>query len=163
MENWNMKNLKPLFFLTLTFFLISCKKKEEAIPMWSASATELNNWKELALKKGDTVAYWNLSTDFMDSPHDGFLYTALIMANKHKYHQAYIDAYDCLTDRLHKRDFTELDSLDNNTRELALDILKRGAEKNSECKYILGKYYLDGKYLEKNAKKGNKLIKESKR
>ncbi len=98
----------------------------------------------------------------MDSPYEGFLYTALIMANKYDYRLAYEDTYYCLTDFYHKKEFTELQDLDPITRKMALDYLKKGAEKGSkECKRILGNHYLEGKYIEKNTIKGNQLIEES--
>lgn len=78
--------------------------------------------------KGDTTAYYQLSLDYMDSPYDGFLYTALIMANKYNYHIAYYDVYDILTQKY------GLQELDEKTKELAIDYLRKGAQKgNKNC------------------------------
>jgi len=52
---------------------ISCKRvNEDATPMWNPSKSEIAKWKEDALTKGDTNAYYNLSLDYMDSPYEGF-------------------------------------------------------------------------------------------
>lgn len=80
--------------------------------------------KHLAIKKGDTIAYDKLSTDYMDSPYDGFLQTALLMANKHDYSKAYRDVFYCLTDFYHKESNQELFvELDKKTKQMALDYL----------------------------------------
>ncbi|WP_169051689.1 hypothetical protein [Flavobacterium sp. H122] len=50
--------------------------------MWNVNNSDIARWKEDALTKGDTNAYYNLSKDYADSPYEGFLETALIMANK---------------------------------------------------------------------------------
>jgi hypothetical protein len=109
------------------------------------------NIKELtdqAIQTGDTAIYYQLSLDFMDSPYPGFLHTALIMANKYDYHQAYADVYYCLTDLYHKKEFTELDDVDNRTRAIALEYLNEGAKRGSkECKRILEHYIVQGKYI----------------
>ena len=57
--------------------------------------------------------------------------------------------------------YTELDSLDIYTKNLALDLLKRGAlTKNKECMQRLGDFYLRGKYVEKDSLKGQGLLNE---
>jgi len=147
------------FLIIFTLLTIACKnKKEEATTMWNPSNSDISNWKEDALTKGDTNAYYNLSKDYMDSSYDGFLEIALTMANKYEYHLAFSDAYDCLTNVNRKFGEHELKSLNEEKRKLAIDMLKRGAEKgNLECQHKLGELYIEGVYIEK----GNKLIKES--
>jgi TPR repeat protein len=149
--------------IILTLLTISCKnKKEEATPMWNASNSDIAKWKEEALTKGDTIAYYNLSKDYMDSSYEEFLETALTMANKYEYHLAFSDAYDCLTNVDRKYGEHELKPLNEETQKLAIDILKRGSQKgNPECQRKLGELYIEGVYLEKDVEKGNKLIKES--
>jgi len=148
----------------IALIVISCNKKEKGLPMNSTPSKDITKYKELALKKGDITAYSSLSSDYMDSPYEGFLYTALIMANKYDYYLAYEDTYYCLTDYYHKKDFTELEDLDEKTRKMALDYLKKGAEKGSkECKKILGHHYLEGKYIKKDTLKGKQLIEEGER
>ena len=153
-----MKISKGFFILLI---ITSCNNKNE-IPITHINNSSIRKYKELALTKGDTISYNELSIAYLDSPNDGFLYTALIMANKYNYPQAYSDVYSCLTDRNHKKEFTELDSLDEKTRALALDYLTAGAENGSkECKRLLGHFYIEGKYLKKDTLKGNSLLKES--
>jgi hypothetical protein len=150
-------------FLTLIFLITSCKK-EESFPMAYVSAKDHEKYESQVLEKGDTIAYNQLSMEFFDSPNEGeFLYTSLRMANKYNYGRAYDDAYMCLTNAYHKKEYTELDSLDNNTKNLALDLLERGAiTKNKDCMQRLGNYYLLGKYVEKDSVKGQHLLNEAK-
>lgn len=148
----------------LTIISVSCNKKDKlqefSLNQPSKTYQEL---KELALTSGDTIAYHEMSIAYMDSPNDDrFLYVALIMANKHGYHLAYEDVYYVLTDYYHKKEFAELEELDEKTRAMALDYLKAGAEKgNKECKWILGNLYTEGKYVEKNEELGNRLKQEA--
>lgn len=151
-----------LILISSFFLLTNCNKKDDAIPLNTSTPNNVKLNKEKALTKGDTIAYYQLSLDYMDSPYEGFLYTALIMANKYNYHLAYEDVYYILTDYYHKKEFTELKDLDDKTRMMALDYLKAGAEKgNKECKRILGRLYLEGNYIEKNGELGNRLIHEA--
>lgn len=149
--------------IILTLLTISCKnKKEEATPMWNASNSDIAKWEEEALTKGDTNAYYNLSKDYMDSPYEDFLETALTMANKYEYHLAFSDAYDCLTNVDRKFGEHELKPLNEENRKLAIDMLKRSSLKgNPECKRKLGELYIEGIYLEKDVEKGKELIQDS--
>ncbi|WP_353098133.1 hypothetical protein [Empedobacter brevis] len=158
-----MKSIQAfLKIMAILLFITSCDKKEKVFPMNSTTNSDRNFYKEAALIKGDTSAYYQLSLDYMDSPYDGFLYTALLMANKHNYHLAYEDVYYVLTDYYHKKESTELEDLDEKTRTMALDYLKAGAEKgNKECKRILGRLYIEGQYVEKNEELGNRLKQEA--
>lgn len=147
-----------LGLIFLLVFVFSCGEKKDATPMVNTGSAEA--LKHKALVEGDTVAYNELSLDYMDSPYEGFLYTALLMANKYEYSLAYIDVYYCLTDLKNKRENTELDGLDERTRKLALEYLSEGAKRgNKECIQILGNHYILGKYLPKDQEKGAKLIK----
>jgi len=153
---------KIAFILILIFLIVSCKKKE-SFSLADVNAKDHEKYETRALVKGDTIAYNKLSMEFFDSPNEGvFLYTALKMANKYNYGRAYDDAYMCLTDAYHKKDYTELDSLDNHTKSLALDLLKRGTLiRNRDCMRRLGKFYMLGKHVEKDSVKGQKLINEA--
>lgn len=145
-----------MFFLCTVFS--GCKNKNQQ----PQEGTSLLKLETLALDSGDTEAYDGLSLNFMESPNNKFLYTALIMANKHKYPPAFIDVYYCLTDLTHKRDGTELDDLDDKTRSLALEYLNSGAQLgNKECMGLLGKQYLTGRYIPKDESKGKSLIEAS--
>ncbi|WP_136668366.1 hypothetical protein [Flavobacterium sp. H122] len=69
---------------------------------------------------------------------------------------AFSDTYDCLTDVDRKFGEHELEPLNEETRKLAIDILKKGAKKrNRECQHKFGELYTEGIYLEKDVKKGN--------
>jgi len=151
-----------IFFKSIVIILLlttSCNKKKKDFPMNSTTNSDRILYKEEALIKGDTSAYYQLSLDYMDSPYEGFLYTAMIMANKHDYHLAYFDVYEVLTSHDRKMGVHELEDLDEKTCAMALDYLKAGAEKgNKECKRILGRLYIEGNYIEKNVELGNRLL-----
>ena len=151
-----------LISLIITSLIISCNKKEKSIPLNTISTTDKDYYVNLALKKGDTSAYYNFEAYYMDYPIEEILYPALIMANKYDYHLAYLNVYEALTSQDHKAGVSELENLDPITKEMALHYLKKGADKgNKECKRILGNHYLEGKYIEKDTIKGKKLIEES--
>lgn len=152
--------MRELLSIILLVVIFSSCKKENSYPMAYVSSTEHINAEELALNKGDTIAYNTLSMEFFDSPNEGeFFYTALIMANKYNYSPAYYDAYMCLTNAYHKKSHDELDSLDPETRKLALELLFRGAKvQNKNCIAILDHQYITRKQLSKNKiKSGNNL------
>lgn len=157
--------MKLIYIVLSVFYLIGCNQnenKKNAFPLNNNSNDEFEIYKNLALNNGDTLAYRELSIDYMDSPNRPFLQTALTMANKYEYHLAYADVYYILTDYYHKKEFTELNNLDKKTREMALEYLKVGAEKgNSECKMILGYHMINGTYIKKDSLKGIKLIEEA--
>jgi len=58
-----------------------------------------------------------------------FLDVALTMANKYEYHLYFSDAYDCLIDVDRKPGEHELKSLNEETRKLAIEILKEVRKK----------------------------------
>jgi TPR repeat protein len=148
--------------IIIILLIIGCNKKEKDYPINSITLKDKDYYENLALTKGDTSAYSNMNDYYMDYPIEDILYPSIIMANKYEYHLAYLNVYEALTSQDHKKGVSELENLDNKTREMALDYLKKGAEKgNKECKKILGNHYLEGKYIEKNVVKGNQLIKES--
>ncbi|WP_312555519.1 hypothetical protein [Empedobacter brevis] len=158
-----MKSIQAFLKITaILLFITSCDKKKEEFSL-NEPSMPYQELKELALTKADTNAYHEMSIAYMDSPNDDrFLYTALLMANKHNYHLAYEDVYYVLTDYYHKKESTELEDLDEKTRTMALDYLKAGAEKgNKECKRILGRLYIEGQYVEKNEELGNRLKQEA--
>ena len=149
------------FFKIFILFLISmsCQKKNNGIPTNNTSAIQVNEFKKLALEKGDTIAYSELSNYYMDISNEGLLYSALMMANKYHYSRAYYDVYETITESSYKKEFTELDSLDSKTRSMALDYLIMGADKgNKECQRKLGYFLSQGKYIKKDTTKGKRLI-----
>lgn len=152
---------KVVFIYIIAIITISCNNKKGEFSLNQAGMPSKKS-RELALKKGDTNAYHELSIEYMDSPNNpGFLETAVTMADKYKYHEAYLDVYYVLTDYYHRRDNRNLDDLDSEKITRAMKYLAIGAKKgNKECKKILGQYYLDGKYVNKDIIKGKKLIEE---
>ena len=142
-------------------FTISCNNKQDnSVPLDNRTFDDRDYYLGEALTKGDTSAYFQFST--MDYPKYDLLYPALTMANKYQYHLAYYDVYDALTSPSYSfKSNSGIKNLDNESRTMALDYLKRGAEKgNKECKRILGNLYLEGKYIEKDTIKGKQLIEE---
>lgn len=115
-----------------------CNNLEKGSPINTTTNSDRNYYLNEALKKGDTLAYHQLSLDYMDSPYDGFLYPAFIMANRHDYHLVYLEVYYVLTDYFHKKETKELEDLVKQTRVLALQYLNKGAVLgNKECERIL--------------------------
>jgi TPR repeat protein len=156
-----MKLTHKIALISLLPLSFSCKDEKEVASI-NEPSMPYKELKELALEKGDTSAYHEMSVAFMDSPNDdSFLATSLTMADKHNFHEAYLDVYYCLTDYYHRKDFKDLDDLDEKTRKKAIKYLTLGAEKgDKECKKLLGNYYVQGKYVKKDVIKGNQLIAE---
>ena len=153
--------LMTCFFI---LFILGCRDKQAAEIPINNTVDPLEELTEKALRNGDTSAYDQLSIEYIDSPYTGFLYTALMMANKFQYQRAYIDVYYCLTDLHHKKDGTELDDLDERTRSLALEYLMKGVDRgNKECMGILGGFYVDGRYIERDQRKGEMLLEASRK
>jgi len=110
--------------------------------------------------------------DFYDSitKIDGYektLIYSIIVANKWDYSEASLNVFMTLA-RLDKKNSSsslpEIDFLDEETRKMALNYLQKASDKeHPNAKYILGKYYLEGKYLPKNVTLGNSLLKEAKK
>jgi len=154
-----IKMKKISLMLLIVIFIIACNDKEQdkGLPMNNIGKSDLSKYKELALTKGDTNAYYQLQLDYMDSPYKGFLNIAMNMADKHGYHLAYYNVYECLTD-----ESTDLNTLSEKNKDLALKYLIEGANKgNRNCMNILGNFYVEGKYLKKDIEKGKELIKKS--
>jgi TPR repeat protein len=84
------------------------------------------------------------------------------MANKYDYTMAYYDVFDCLT-LLYWDDCDNtscwLDSLDNQTRMMALEYLKKAADKGERnASWELGRLYIEGKHVQKDTVLGNQLL-----
>ncbi|MBP1677382.1 MAG: hypothetical protein H6Q20_1941 [Bacteroidetes bacterium] len=130
------------------------------------SIGELN---DSILKAGRRDYYEELQISYLDRNSYEFLPWALLMANKYNDTGAYLDVYICLFEFSNLYDSTgleswSLDNLDKKTQKMAIEYLIKAAEKgHNQAKEILGRYYLEGRYIEKNIALGNKLIKESKK
>ncbi|URC11764.1 MULTISPECIES: hypothetical protein [unclassified Flavobacterium] len=152
-------------FVVVVFFIIcaSCNdkktnqaeiKKDDDVSTGSVYSDEYNNKEKTdkllnkIVHEGDTTAYNNLAEIYFLSGHRlSFLYVSILMANKHKYSQAYYDVYNCLYNLNSKNDNNEEwifnENTDTETIKYALDCLKK-AEKGGvpEAKKIL-KFYRD--------------------
>ncbi len=147
------------YLILFSIFCCQCTDKSVSINQSDKPVQEL---KKMALENGDNDAYEKLSIGYMDSPYEGFLYTALIMANKYNNKFACMDVFYCLTDFHHKDNDDVLAELDPKTRLMALEYLKLAAENGEiNAKELLGKYYIEGLYLPKNEEHGKQLIDES--
>ncbi len=99
------------------------------------------------LSKGDTNAYLELRTAYLDYSPEEFLFWALIMANKYDYPPAYLDVYYTLLDAYCCDVSTgNLDKMDRKTRAMALNYLKAAADKNhKQAKQVWEQHYEEGK------------------
>lgn len=112
----------------------------------------------------------NLDKNFYDSimksqkSKNTFIYS-IVISNKWKFSEASYDVFMTLAqldDKNRSTSTPDLDFLDEDTKNLALKFLQKASdERNSNAKYTLGKYYLEGKYFKKNVILGNSLLKEA--
>mgnify|MGYP001766826372 FL=1 len=115
-------------------------------------------------KTGNISDYEDLKIYYLDYNDTCLLPYALIMANKYKYNKAYYDVYWCIYSRnpISNDTFFSLDGLSPKDRTEALFYLKKGSDLGClEAMEVLGKYYIYGKYFDKDTLLGNKLIKKS--
>ena len=127
----------------------------------NATSKPVNELESLVLK-GDTNAYDELFIAYLDIGSTRLLPYALLMANKYDYTDAYYDVYFCLT-LLYWDDCLDescyLDSLDIQTRTMALEYLKKAADKGERnALRDLGWLYLEGKHVKKDSILGNQLL-----
>ncbi len=110
------------------------------------------------LSKGDTNAYLELRTAYLDYSPEEFLFWALIMANKYEYPPAYLDVYYTLLDAYCCDVSTgNLDKMDRKTREIALNYLKAAAEKgNEQAKQVWEQHYGEGRTVVTDGKSRKK-------
>jgi TPR repeat protein len=120
--------------------------------------------KPLVLK-GNIKAYNELFIAFLDIDDAAFLPYALLMANKYDYHRAYYDVFLCLILLYWDYDYSSsFSKLDNQTRKMAIDYLKKGAEKEERNSLRrLGEFYIEGKFVEKDTVLGNQLLEKARR
>lgn len=101
-----------------------------------------------------------------ETPRKGFVYL-ILASNKWNYGDASFDVFETLAKLDSKNRFVEipnLDFLDKETITMAIIYLKKASLNGPvNAKYILGKYYLEGKYVEKNVILGNNLIMQAKK
>jgi TPR repeat protein len=114
------------------------------------------------LHDGNMGSYNDLCTFYM---RYGRMYNllpfALYISNKYNNKFASLDVFYCLsflTSDRRQAGYDYLSDLDEKTRQIALEYLKKAvAEGHPDAKIILGEYYIKGEYVEKNEQLGNKL------
>jgi len=155
------KSYITLFILFVSIITLSCTKKvdQKSEVITINNTRPINELKDLVLKKGDTIAYDELGTAFLNEKHEEeYLVYSLIMANKYKYKSAYYYVYDCLLLPF-DRDKIEVDE---KTKALALEYLLKGVELNEhQAMSALGDLYMTGTYVPKDTLKGQSLIHKS--
>ena len=116
-------------------------------------------------EKGDIQSYDALRREYMDGNDEAdFFKWAKLMADKYDYDQAYLDVYRSLYFKQDIKidDSYSLDYLNTKDQQMAIAYLKQGAEKgHPQAKEILGKYYMQGKYVTKDTILGNRLLLEA--
>lgn len=146
-----------LFILTST----SCKNKNEERSM-NQSLLSQKELERNIKSKGDIDSYNSLKLEYMESVNKiDFLPWALLMANKFGYQQAYFDVFWILYEKqkLSEECDYSLNRLDNNDKQLALNNLIMAAKLGHlQAKEILGKYYMQGRYVIKDTILGKQLL-----
>lgn len=121
-------------------------------------------FKEKLINKFDKNFYDSIAK--VNTYHGALIYS-IIVSNKWNYSEASLNVFMGLVELDEKNSSTslpEIDFLDEETRKMALHYLKRASDKeHPNAKYILGKYYLEGKYLPKNVTLGNSLLQDAKK
>ena len=169
--------MRQASFIFLLILLLGCtnkttpekEKKNIDSEVWvcgNQTSRPVEELERLVLE-GNTDAYDELYIAYMDIGEVRLLPYALLMANKYDYTNAYYDVYCCLA-FLYWDNCVEtecfLDSLDIQTRTMALEYLKKAADKGeTNALRDLGWLYLEGKHVEKDSVLGNQLLKKSER
>jgi len=98
--------MKPIYVLVfISIFSISCQqKKNQAVEVITMNNTRpINELKELVLLKGDTMAYVELKTAYLNEKYkEEYLLYSIIMADKYNYPSAYYQVYDCISIKVFK-------------------------------------------------------------
>ncbi|MDR6969264.1 TPR repeat protein [Flavobacterium arsenatis] len=125
-----------------------------------------NQFKRKVIDKYDKAYYDSLSKVKQSNYENQslFLYQ-LVISNKWK--DPYL-SYEVFYNIIHLdssnryKETPNLDFLDPDTKEFALSYLKKAANLGSiDAKYVLGNYYLEGRYVPKNEVLGKKLLKDA--
>jgi len=141
-----------LFFIPATIWIKD--KMDKRVKVINFAETIPKNISIPLVKQGNISAYDDLFRYFCYSGNlEELLPYALLMANKYNYERAYFDVCYCLWALYPETTYrlSLLDSLDETTRNLALEYLQKGAELGeTNCLWRLGNYYLEGKYFEQD-------------
>ena len=143
-----------VLFMLCTISLECFSQKRSTFTMkGSPPWRPIKTLKKLVKEKGDIDAYDELS--LAELPEGEFFLYALYMANKYNYPLAYYDVYYSLVE------FCGEKNVDENTLNLALYYLKKGAElEDWNCMRELSLLYLTGKYVPLDSVKGKELRKK---
>jgi len=157
-----MKKSKTFVFLVV-FCILSCtqevKKDKDLIFSMNQPMDDLNILKNKIIMSGNIEAYNQLNIAYLDQRHEEFLIYAILMANKYNYPKAYYDVFSCICDIHGYIDKFYL--LDSKTRQFAIDYLIQSVQKGYEIgKRDLSILLIEGKYIKKDVKLGNKYILE---
>jgi len=160
--------MKQASFIFLLIILLGCTHKTEKENVdteeWvCGNATKPIDELIPCVLEGNTNAYDELCIAYMDIDMSSLLPYALLMANKYDYTMAYYDVYSCLTSLYlgicDDDDDCCLDSLDMQTRAVALEYFKKAADKGeTNALRDLGWLYLEGKHVKKDTVLGNQLL-----
>ena len=161
-----MRNIVSIFLIILCL-CVSCTTPRAGTEEWihgNATSRPVHELESSVLK-GNTYAYDELCIAYLDIGTERLLPYAILMANKYDYTMAYYHVYDCLT-LLYWDDCDDdscfLDSLDMQTRTMALEYLKKAADKGERnAQRDLGWLYLEGKHVKKDTVLGNQLLEKS--
>ena len=145
-----------VLFMLCTISLECFSQKRSTFTMkGSPPWRPIKTLKKLVKEKGDIDAYDELS--LAELPEGELLIYSLYMANKYNYPLAYYNVYYSLIRFCSEKD------IDNNTLNLALYYLKKGAElENYTCMSELRELYLTGKYVLLDSVKGKELDRKCK-
>jgi len=119
----------------------------------------IDELKSLVLFKGDTRAYEELCTAYLNEEYDEeFLIYSLFMANKYNHPRACYYVYHCLTSIYENH---HNGKIDKETKTLALKYLSKGVELGDPSSLSeMGELYINGKYVPKDTILGEKLLKK---
>ncbi len=127
MKNNIVKMKKIIVILLAISSLFGCgdSLNDNAISMNTANRSDAE-LRQLIIQKGDSSAYYELSTQYLDYGYQDFLFYALIMANKYNYPDAYMDVFDCLTTEY----IDSIEMMDEETAKMAVDYLFKAYDNN---------------------------------
>lgn len=152
--------------LSIIFYINQFRKNTFKIQ--SSKEKYINNIdaKSMFIDKFRKDIYDSLSMDYIHNyKQPEMLIYSLLVSNKWDYGQASYNVFEIISklDSMNRfKDVPNLDFLNKETVNMAIIYLKKASINGPiNAKYILGKYYLEGKYVEKNEVLGNKLLKEA--
>lgn len=150
------------FYLGIKYESFRQSEIEESFPM-NHTGFSIYDLKTKALGKGDTIAYSNLTTEYLDFASEDFLPIALEMANEQNYPKAYFDVYNTITtmSNLSESDKIEKwEKLNPRMRRLAFEYLLIGAKLGHEQSIkTLKDCFVKGKPLSKVLYSNEDLVK----